>query len=104
MSRRFQAPGARIGSVPVRKSAPQGPGPSLAEELRAAVEDVVVGEILRPSLAGSAKTAALGVLHRRGIRNARVHARLEGNSIALELALPAGPQRVERVVLRVGGL
>jgi hypothetical protein len=93
-----------MGSVPVHRAAPAAAPPSLLEEIRAAVEDVVVGEFLRPSLASSAKTAALGVLHRRGVRGGQVHARLEGSAVALELALPAGPQRVQRVVLHVGGL
>ncbi len=103
MSRRSHPPGARMGAVPVRRAAPAPAPRGLAEEIRDAVEAVVVGELLRPSLAGSAKTAALGVLHRRGLRGARVHARVEAASVVLELALPAGPQRVERVVLRVGG-
>ncbi len=104
MPQKPSPPGARIGPVRVHRAPPQPPAPTLAEAIQDAVESVVVGELLRPGLANSAKTAAMAVLHRRGIRGGHVTARIEGGGVALQIVVPAGPQRVERVVLNVGAL
>ena len=74
----------------------------IERDLRHAVEDAVIGEPLRPGLAGRAKTAAMGVLHRHRIRGGRVVVHQRGAGFAVEVILPAGPQRVQRVVIRMG--
>lgn len=96
-----RAPGAQTGPVRVHPTPAPGPAPSLEEELTDAVEAAILGEPLRPSLAGRAKTAALAVLHRRGVAGARVHAALRGAGVDLQVMVPAGPARVERIVLSV---
>ena len=73
----------------------------LERELRTAVEDAVIGEPLRPGLAGRAKTAAMGVLHRHRIRG-KVLVQQQGRGFAVEVILPPAPQRVQRVVIRLG--
>lgn len=73
-------------------------------ELRYAIEDAVIGEPLRPGLAQSAKTAAMGVLYRHGVRGARVNVHMQSGAIQVEVFLPAGPRKVERVVLQFGAL
>ncbi len=76
----------------------------LREALLAAVEAVVVGEVRRPSLAASARTAALAVLHRAGVGGARVQASLEGANLRLVVQIPRGPARVQTISLTVAGL
>ena len=73
----------------------------LEQELRAAVEDAVIGEPLRPGLAGRAQTAAMGVLHLHRIRG-KVVVHRQGRGFAVEVILPPAPQRVQRVVIRMG--
>ncbi len=73
----------------------------LERELRGAVEDAIIGEPLRPGLAGRAQTAAMGVLHRHRIAG-RVVVRQQGAGFTVEVILPPGPQRVQRVVIRMG--
>ena len=64
----------------------------------------MVGELMRPSLVGTAKTAARQVLLRYGIADAQVQASLDRRrgGIALTVVLPKSPTRVREVVLRVG--
>jgi len=73
----------------------------LERELRNAVEDAVIGEPLRSGLAGRAQTAAMGVLHRHRIRG-RVVVHRRGAGFSVEVILPPGPQRVQRVIIRMG--
>ena len=96
------SPGTGRGPVAIHRRAPDPPPATLAESLQDAVESVVVGELIRPALVGSAETAARQVLYRHGIRDGRVSARIERTAIALTVVLPAGPKRVKQVVLRVG--
>lgn len=96
------APGSGAGPVAVHPRAAEPAPETLRQALASAVESVVVGELLRPSLVGSAETAARQVLLRRGIRDARVQARIQGGGISLMVILPAGPSRVRQVVLEVG--
>ena len=97
-----RAPGAQRGPV-ARSPAPAPALPlSLAEALERAVEDAVLGEVLGPGLVGRARTAALAVLHRRRVRGARVECQLRSDAVAVTVLVPAGPGRVERVVLSVG--
>ena len=75
---------------------------NIEQELRYAVEDAIISEPLRPGLAGRAKTAAMSVLHRHRIRGGKVIVHQRGAGFAVEVILPAGPQRVQRVVIRMG--
>jgi hypothetical protein len=97
-----RSPGVGRGAVAIHPRSPEPAPATLSEALQDAVESAVVGELLRPALEGTAKTAALQVLYRHGIRDARVQARLSGTGIAVTVVLPAGPKRVSEVVLRVG--
>ncbi len=96
------SPGTGRGPVAIHPRAPEPPPATLSEALQDAVDAVVVGELLRPSLAGTAKTAALQTLYRFGIRDAQVHAQVTRNGIALTVVLPKTPTRVGAVVLQVG--
>ena len=73
----------------------------LEQELRFAVEDAVIGQPLRSGLAGRAKTAAMGVLHRHRIRG-RVIVHQHGAGFSVEVILPPKPHRVQRVVISMG--
>ena len=99
-----RSPGVGRGLVKVHPRAPEPPPETLAEALNAAVESVVVGELMRPSLVGTAKTAARQVLLRHNIKDAQIDASLDRrrNGIAMTVVLPKSPQRVGQVVLRVG--
>ncbi len=97
-----RSPGTGRGRVVVHPRAPEPPPATLSDALQDAVEAVVVGELMRPSLLGTAKTAAQQVLYRFGIRDGRVQVAQQGAGLALTVVLPAGPQRVERVVLQLG--
>lgn len=96
-----RAPGAQRGRVSATPRAAPAPPESLVEALERAVEDAVLGEVLSPALVGRARTAALGVLHRRRVRGAQVACALRSNGVAVTVLVPAGPGRVERVVLSV---
>jgi hypothetical protein len=96
------SPGTGRGPVTIHPRAPEPPPATLSEALQDAVESVVVGELLRPSLAGTAKTAALQTLYRFGIRDGKVDARVTRGGVALTVVLPQTPARVRAVVLRIG--
>ena len=98
------APGTGRGKVRIHPRAPEPPPQTLREALQDAVESVVVGELMRPSLVGTAKTAARQVLLRHGVADAQIAASLDRRSggIALTVVLPKSPARVGEVVLRVG--
>jgi len=74
----------------------------LEQEIRYAVEDAIIGEPLRPSLAGRARSAVAGVLHRHSVRGAQVKVTQRGPGFYVEVVIPPGPARVQRVVLRFG--
>ncbi len=76
----------------------------LEQKIRDAVEDAVVGEPLRPGLAGRAQSVAMGVLVHRGVRGGKVRAWMEGTAVVVEVLLPRGPRRVERIVLHIGAI
>lgn len=97
-----RSPGAQSGPVRVHPRAPAAAPLTLSEAIQSAVEDAIVGENVSPGLAGRAKSAALAVLHRRGVRGGRVEAKVVGHSVQLAVVVPAGPRKVERVVLSVG--
>ena len=97
-----KSPGTGRGPVAIHRRPPEPPPATLSEALQAAVEEVVVGELMRPGLAGTAKTAAMNTLYRFGIRDGQVTARMTRNGIALTVVLPKAPTRVGEVVLQVG--
>ena len=74
----------------------------LKRELQHAIEDAIIGEPLRPGLAGRAKTAAMNVLYRHRIRGGRVNVHQRGAGDSVALRLPAAPQRLQRAVVSVG--
>lgn len=96
-----RAPGAQRGRVAITPAPAPSPQASLAEEIERAAEDAILGEVLSPALVGRARTAALGVLHRRRVRGAHVACELRQDGVALTVVVPAGPGRVERLVLSV---
>ncbi len=75
----------------------------LEAELRAAIEDAVVGENLSPQLAGRARAAARAVLLRRGLGAARVEARTGRGGVEITVTLPPGPARVREIRLHLAG-
>ncbi len=99
-----RSPGVGRGPVKVHPRAPEPPPQTLAEALNDAVEAVVVGGLMRPSLVGTARTAARQVVLRHNIKDARIDASLDRrrNGIAMTVVLPKSPHRVAQVVLRVG--
>ena len=76
----------------------------LEEELTIAIEDAVVGEILRPSLVGRMKTVARAILLRRGHGNSRVSVRQVGTGFEVEVFLQRPGARVQQIHLRFGSL
>ena len=74
----------------------------LKEDLQSAVEDAVVGEVLRAGLGNRARSAAQAVLLRHGLRTAKVQVQQEGAGFALAVVLPPGVARVQQLVLRFG--
>jgi hypothetical protein len=100
VSGRF-APGARRGLVPVtpRAAAPQT---SLEEELTELLELTVHGERLGPELARRVEREARAFLLRKGLRDARVGAMLDGGSVVLDVRLPPSAPRVRAIVLKLG--
>jgi len=99
-----RSPGIGRGPVRVHPRAPEPPPQTLSEAIQDAVESVVVGELMRPSLVGTAKTAARQVLLRHGVSDAHIEASLDRRrqGIAMTVVLPRSPTRVREVVLRVG--
>ncbi|HCH65356.1 MAG TPA: hypothetical protein DFR83_21300 [Deltaproteobacteria bacterium] len=97
-----KSPGTGRGPVTIHRRAPEPPPATLSEALQTAVESVVIGELMRPGLAGTAKTAALNTLYRFGIRDGRVTVHMTRNGVALTVVLPKAPHRVREVVLRLG--
>ena len=76
----------------------------LEEELTHAIEDAVVGEIMRPSLVGRLKTVARAILLRRGHQNSRIAVRQIGNGFEVEVYLQRPGTRVRQIHLRFGSL
>lgn len=70
-------------------------------QLRAAVEDAVMGEPLDARLAGRARTAALTVLHRAG-RKGRVDVRPARGGVEVRVILDPGTPRVREVRFSLG--
>lgn len=97
-----RTPGAQRGRVTATPAPPTGAESSLAQAIETAIEDAVLGEVLSPALVGRARTAALGVLHRHRVRDARVDCALQEGGVVVSVLVPAGPGRVERLVLSVG--
>ena len=77
---------------------------SLEEELTVAIEDAVVGEILRPSLVGRLKTVARAILLRRGHGNSRISVCQVGNGFEVEVFLQRPGARVRQIHLRFNSL
>jgi hypothetical protein len=76
----------------------------LEEELTVAIEDAVVGEILRPSLAGRLKTIARAILLRRGHGKSQISVRQVDNGFEVEIFLQRPGARVQQIHLRFGSL
>ena len=82
----------------------RSPPVPLEEELTFAIEDAVVGEILRPSLVGRVKTIARAILLRRGHGKSKISVRQVGNGFEVEVFLPRPGARVQQIHLKFGAL
>ena len=60
---------------------------ALKQELQIAMEDAVIGEIMRPSLVGRLKTIGRSILLRHGLRKSHVHVERQGNGFAIKVYL-----------------
>ena len=70
-------------------------------QLRAAIEDAVVGEPMSPRLAGEARSAALAELHRLGLRG-RVQAQVVAGGVEVVVLVEPGTPRARTVRIRMG--
>jgi hypothetical protein len=74
----------------------------LEADLRAAMEDAIVGEPMSAMLEGRLKTVARAVLLRHRLGAARVLVRREGAGFRVRVDLPPGAARVTSIHLRLG--
>ena len=95
------APGARGGAVALHPREAR-PVPTLEESLRDALEGVLHGERRGPELARRAEREARAILLRRGFKESRVRAIVDGGDVIVEVLLPPEAPRVGAVVVRLG--
>jgi len=72
---------------------------SLEAQLEAALMDAMQGDAWSPLLAGRLQREARAVLMRHGLGKSRVAVGYQGGVVHVDIALPAGPQRVRRLSL-----
>ncbi len=75
--------------------------PSLEAQLENALMDAMQGDPWSPLLAGRLQREARAVLMRHGLGKARVVVGYQGGTVHVDIALPAGPQRVRQLRLRL---
>ena len=78
------------------------PATSLEETLRDALEAALHGERRGPELARRAEREARAILLRRGLKESRVRALIDGGNVIVEVLLPPDAPRVGAVVVRLG--
>lgn len=94
------APGPRRGAVPVHPREGRPPA-TLEEQLREALETSLHGERRGPDLARRAEREARAILLRHGLKDSRVRAILDGDTLHVEVLLPPEAPRVGAVVVRL---
>lgn len=75
---------------------------TLQEEIQFALENAVVGKILRPHMAGQIKRTAQGILIRHRIRNTHIEVVQRGAGFSVSITLPPQGPIVQSVCLRFG--
>ena len=75
---------------------------TLQEQIHFALENAVVGKVLRPYMAGQLKRTAQGILFRHRIRNAQIKVSQKGSGFSISITLPPQGPIVETVRLRFG--
>ena len=76
----------------------------LKEELRFALEDAVMGAILRPSLVGRLKMIARSILLRHGLGKSHVDIKQQGNGFEVKIYLQQPGAVVREIWLSLGGM
>ena len=76
----------------------------LETQLRHAIEDAVVGEIMRPGLAGRIKTIARGILIRHRLTQSKVEVSKMGMGFDVRIYIQKPGARVEEIRLNISGL
>ena len=74
----------------------------LETELRYAIEDAVIGEIMRPGLVGRIKTIARAILIRRRLPHSRVDVSQTGMGFDVRVWIQHPGARVKEIRLRFG--
>ena len=80
------------------------PALSLEAELEGALADAVGGDPYGPALARRLETVARGILHRRGVRGAKVVAMSGPSGTALTILLQRPGARVQQIVVQLGAM
>lgn len=75
---------------------------SLQRELQPALEDAVVGQILRSSLKEQLKRTATSILYRHGVRRSQIDVQQQGTNFSVTITLPPQGPIVQTVRLRFG--
>ena len=78
--------------------------PPLETELRHAIEDAIVGEIMRPGLAGRIKTIARAILIRRRLSQSKVLVSQSGMGFDVRIYIQQPGARVQEIRVNVGGI
>ena len=60
---------------------------ALKYELQMAMEDAVIGEIMRPSLIGRLRTIGRSILLRHGLNKSHIHVERQGNGFSIKVYL-----------------
>ena len=76
----------------------------LETELRHAIEDAVVGEIMRPGLAGRIKTIARSILIRHRLPQSKVSVSQSGLGFEVMILVQSPGAIVQKIRLNIGGL
>ena len=77
---------------------------SLETELRHAIEDAVIGELMRPGLAGRIKTIARAILIRHRLPQSRVVVTQQGMGFDVRVWVQSPGARVKEIRLTFGTL
>ncbi len=74
----------------------------LQEDIGYALEDAVVGQVMRPSLVGQLKRTAQSILYKHNIRKSQIDVQQQGSGFVVQITLPPQGPIVQTVRLRFG--
>lgn len=74
----------------------------LQEDIGYALEDAVVGQVMRPSLVSQLKRTAQSILYKHNIRKSQIDVQQQGNGFVVQIVLPPQGPIVQTVRLQFG--